>query len=43
MYTFTKFLEVFQQVGKRMAIDLAKDNVSPAQLELWILRAEVAK
>ena len=43
MNTFTKFLEIFKQVGKRTAIDLAKDNVSPAQLELWILRAEVSK
>lgn len=43
MSTFTKFLEVFKQVGKRMAIDLARDQVSPAQLQLWILRAESAK
>lgn len=43
MNTFTKFLEVFKQVGRRMAIDLARDQVTPAQLDLWILRAEAAK
>lgn len=43
MNTFTKFLEVFKQVGKRMAIDLARDQVTPAQLELWVLRAQSGK
>ena len=43
MNTFTKFLEIFKQVGKRMAIDLAQDQVTPAQLQLWIIKAEAVK
>lgn len=38
MYTFAKFKEVFLQVGRRMALDIFRDQVSPAQLDLWILR-----
>ena len=40
---FTKFKEVFLTVGRRMAVDLFRDQVTPAQLQLWILRAEATK
>lgn len=43
MYTFTKFKEVFLQVGRRMALDIFHNQVTPAQLELWILRVESGK
>lgn len=43
MMTFTKFKEVFVQISKNMAIELFKDQVTPAQLQLWTLKVEAGK
>ena len=43
MMNFTKIKEVFFQISKNMALELFRDQVTPAQLELWVLRAESGK
>lgn len=43
MMNFAKFKEVFIQVGKKMALDIFADQVTPAQLQLWTLKVEAAK